>query len=63
MKYVLTVISIICIAFFVWVVVDGKKRKKKGSQGKDKPLFRTEGDLEEYGKPMNPPSVDFDDAE
>lgn len=66
MFYVVIILSIACAVFFVWAARDYRKRKRELDEKKDKPPFRSEEDLEEYGKPMkdedyNP--VDFDDAE
>lgn len=62
---VIIILSVVCIALFVWIKKDYEKQKRKLDK-EDKPHFRTEDVLEEYGKPMkdedsNP--VDFDDAE
>jgi len=56
-------VAIICIGFFIWSNIENKKRRKKQNKKEEKPLFRTEDDLEEYGKPMTSHPVDFDDAE
>ena len=63
---VIIILSVVCVALFIWVKEDYKKQRKKLNKEEDKPHFRTEDVLEEYGKPMkdkdhNP--VDFDDAE
>ena len=55
---------VVCVGFFIWSGIEDRKRKKKQkNKHEKKPLFRTEDDLEEYGKPMTPHPVDFDDAE
>lgn len=64
MCYVIIVLSVICVAFIVWAGANHKKRKSKPPK-KEKPPFRTEETLEEYGKPMKDQAqspVDFDDA-
>jgi hypothetical protein len=63
---VISILSVVLVAFFIWARADYKKQKRKIEKTKDKPHFRTEDSLEEYGKPMkdgesNP--VDFEDAE
>ena len=64
MLYFVIIVSIIVIAFFVWAGIDNKKQKKKEDMdNEEKPLFHTEEDLEEYGKPMDSQSVNLDDAE
>ena len=66
MWYVIIILSVICVGFFMWARADYAKRKKESDKSKDKPSFRTEDVLEEYGKPMkdnDQTSVDFDDAE
>ncbi|MGB2705564.1 MAG: hypothetical protein WBC74_01720 [Candidatus Omnitrophota bacterium] len=63
MQYFVIIVAIVCIGFFIWASVENKKRKKKQDKRKDRPLFRTEEDLEEYGKPMESHPVDFDDEE
>jgi len=63
MMYFIIVLAAGCGLFFIWAGMESKRRKKKEDKGKDGPLFRTEEDLEEYGKPMEPPAVDFDDEE
>lgn len=59
------IISIICAVFFLWASMDYKKRKSENNKCRTRPRFRTERDLEEYGKPMkdeDQSSVDLDDA-
>ena len=65
MKYFIIIILLILAGFFIWIAMDSKKKNKEDGK-KDRPPFRSEQDLEEYGKKMedteyNP--VDFDDAE
>ncbi|MFH1593685.1 MAG: hypothetical protein ABID09_03190 [Candidatus Omnitrophota bacterium] len=43
--------------------MEARKRKKRKSLSGEKPLFRSEDDLEEYGKPTSPRAVNFDDEE
>ena len=62
----IVILSVILAVFFIWARADYKKQKSKTDETKEKPSFRTEDVLEEYGKPMkngeqNP--VNFDDAE
>ena len=61
MVFFVIIASLVCIGFFMWSGREDRKRKKK--QDKEKPLFHTEDELEEYGKPMTSHPVDFDDAE
>lgn len=66
MLYVVIILSIVCAGFFIWAARDYKRRKSESGKGKDKPPFRSEEDMDEYGKPLksqgyNP--VDFEDAE
>ena len=63
MLYLIILITLVCIGFFVWAGSISKEQKKKQNKKNDKPLFRTEEDLEEYGKSMDSHPVDFDDAE
>ncbi|MDD5136005.1 MAG: hypothetical protein PHN63_01500 [Candidatus Omnitrophica bacterium] len=59
-------VSVIWVGFFVWARIDSKKRQKENIKKTAKPAFRTEEDLDEYGKPMkdeHQSPVDFDDAE
>lgn len=60
------VIAILWVVLIVWLRSDIKRRRKETEKRSNKPTFRTEEDLEEYGKPMDDkhePHVDFDDAE
>ena len=59
MLYFVVTIIAIWILFVIWLMLKKKKKPKKG----ERPLFRTEDDLEEYGKPLDKHPVDFDDAE
>ena len=63
MLYLIVLIALVCIGFFTWTSVKDKEQKKNQNKKNDKPLFRTEEDIEEYGKPMDSHPVDFDDAE
>jgi len=66
MWYIIVILSVICIAFSIWVRSYYKKQQKSKAGAKDRPPFRTEDVLEEYGKPLKDkeqPTVDFDDAE
>lgn len=66
MWYAVIILSVICVGFFMWVRADYKKQKREVGKKKEKPSFRTEDVLEEYGKPMKDKehtAVDFDDAE
>ena len=66
MKNFLIVVSVICALFFIWARIDYKRRKRENNKKKDKPLFKTDKDCEEYAKPMedeHDTAVDFDDAE
>lgn len=63
MWYVVMVLSLVCIGFFMWANREDRRRKKKQDKRGEKPLFRSEDDLEEYAKSMDPHPVDFDDAE
>lgn len=66
MWYFVIVVSIVWIGFFIWARTDYKRRKREFIKKKVKPPFRSEEDLEEYGKPLEDyekPTVDFDDAE
>jgi hypothetical protein len=63
---VIIILSVILAGFFIWARADYKKQERKIDKTKEKPPFRTEDVLEEYGKPMrdqeyNP--VDFDDTQ
>ena len=66
MWYILVILSVLCVGFSIWVRKYHKKHEKSKPVVKDKPPFRTEDVLEEYGKPMkdkDQPTVDLDDAE
>jgi hypothetical protein len=65
MLYLLIAVSIVWIGFFLWASADSRKRSEEYSKKAYKPQFRSEKDLEEYGKPIgvDPNPVDFDDAE
>ncbi len=64
MWYFVIVLVLIFVGFFMWSGMEDRKRKKKEHEKhEDEPLFHTEDDLEEYGKPMERHPVDFDDAE
>ncbi|MDD3905225.1 MAG: hypothetical protein PHS46_01695 [Candidatus Omnitrophica bacterium] len=63
---ILVIISVIWVGFFIWAKIDYKRRTSENNKKKNKPPFRTENDLKEYGKPMQDEhsnKVDFDDAE
>ena len=65
MWYLIIILSFICVGFFMWVRADYKKKKRELNKSKNRPPFRTEDVLEEYGKPLkdkDQQSVDFDDA-
>jgi flagellar biosynthesis/type III secretory pathway M-ring protein FliF/YscJ len=62
----IAVISVIWVGFFAVARIRSKKKNMELAKKKEKPAFRTEEDLDEYGKPMKDAhgtSVDFDDAE
>lgn len=66
MMYFLIILSVILVAVFVWPRSRHKNQKKYREKREEKPSFRSEQDLEKYGKKMededyNP--VDFDDAD
>lgn len=66
MWYFVIIISVILIGFFIWMNMDYRKQKKLSEKKHDKQPFRTEEDLDEYGKKMKDGEetvVDFDDAE
>ena len=66
MKTFIIVVAAVFVAYFVWARMDSKKRKIEREKKKDKPVFRSEGDLDEYAKPLaddHKGKVDFDDAE
>ncbi len=63
---IVAIISVIWVGFFVWARIDYKRRKREYKKKIDKPTFRSEKDLYEYGKPLDDEHnsrVDFDDAE
>ncbi|MFC1576294.1 hypothetical protein ACFL3J_01340 [Candidatus Omnitrophota bacterium] len=49
--------------FIIAGIIDKKRKKMRKQKHEDRPRFRTEENVEEYGKPMDPQPVDFDDAE
>ncbi len=64
MWYFIIAVLVILTGFFIWTAMDYRRQKKDNEKDKEKPSFRSEQDLEEYGKKMedkgyNP--VDFDD--
>ncbi len=62
----IAVISVLWIGFFIWACTDSAKRRKERNGKNSGPAFRTEEDLDEYGKPMSDEhhsKIDFDDAE
>lgn len=64
MCYFIVLLSVVLAGLFIWASIDYRKQKKLNN--KEKPPFRTEEDLEEYGKPLKDEEskvVDFDDAE
>jgi len=66
MWYFVIIVSVVMIGFFIWSGADYRRQKIEREKEKDKPPFRSEQDLEEYGKSMedkdyNP--VDFGDTE
>ena len=66
MWYFIITVSVILAVFFIWSGMECRKQKKASQKNKDKPSFRSEQDLDEYGKSMqdkdyNP--VDFGDTE
>ena len=63
MWYLVIIVSILLAGFFIWTNMEDRKQKKKQNKKGERPLFRTEEDLEEYGKPMDSHPIDFDDAE
>ena len=63
MRYIIMLVSVLCVAVFAWAGMKNRKKKLQEDKKKTKPPFRTEETLPEYGKPMEPPAVDFDDAE
>ena len=63
MVYFIAIVSIVWVGFFL---LTNTRKRRKNNKHKDKPPFRTEKDLQEYGKPMedeHQPLIDFDDAE
>jgi len=63
MQYFVVIVACACVLFFIWTSIAYRRRKKRENKRVDGPLFRTEENLEEYGKPMEPPVVDFDDED
>ena len=47
------IISAIWIGFFIVARIYSKRRQKEYNKKTGKPQFRSEEDLDEYGKPMN----------
>lgn len=66
MLYFVIIVAAIFFSLFIWAAIDYKKQKKERNKKGEKAPFRTEDDLQEYGKPMKDEehaTVDFDDAE
>ena len=66
MKIFVILVSVVCVAYFVWARIDSKKKKEEREKKKNKPAFRSEEDVDEYAKPMEDEHkghVDFEDAE
>ena len=66
MWYIIVILSVICVAFSIWVRAYYKKQEKSNLGAKDRSAFRTEDVLEEYSKPMKDKeqtAVDFEDAD
>ena len=64
MWYGVIVVTVILIVYFVWANRESKRSiEKQQKKNKEKPLVRTEEDLEEYGKPLDSHPVDFNDEE
>jgi hypothetical protein len=66
MRIFVILVSVLFVAYFAWARMDCKKRKIESEKKKNKPTFRTEGDVDEYAKPMeneHKGRVDFEDAE
>ncbi len=67
MLYLVIAFSVACVIFFMWTGSQARKREDKAGDAGKKKTFRSEEDLEEYGKPLkdgkNSPDVDFEDAE
>jgi hypothetical protein len=67
MSYFMVAALMVLAAFFVAASLYYKKRGKGLKKDSEKPAFRTEDSLQEYGKPMKDgrgePGVSFDDAE
>ena len=53
MWYFIIIASILYIGFFIWATIDSRKREKAREKEEDKSVCRSEGSLEEYGKPMD----------
>ena len=67
MLYFVIIVAVVLAGVFMAANIYYKKRDRERAKKEEKPPFRTEADLEEYGKPMKdgdyPPTVNFDDAE
>ncbi len=65
MWYLIGVVAIFLAGFFVYASIRKSELLKREAKKPDKPLFRSEEDLNSYDKPMNDDHshVDFDDAE
>ena len=67
MLYFVIIVVIALAVVFTAANVYYRKRDRERARKEEKSPFRTEADLEEYGKPMKngeyPPTVNFDDAE
>ncbi|MDO8525998.1 MAG: hypothetical protein Q7S07_05890 [Candidatus Omnitrophota bacterium] len=66
MKTILIIISVVWVGYFVLARMQNSKRRKELARRKEKPSFRTEGDVGKYGKPMageHQSRVDFEDAD
>lgn len=64
MRYFIIILSVVFIGFII--LSSRYCRKKENTKKTEKPSFRSDKDLEEYGKPMEDGEqnvVDFDDAE
>ena len=52
MWYIIIIITAILVGFFVWTSREDKKEEKKEDmKHEEKPLFHTDEDQAEYGKP------------
>ena len=61
MIYFIILIFIIFIAIFMWMRKDYRKQRKDHKAGEEKPAFRTDKDLQEYGKKMKDGEEDIMD--